>query len=228
MKRLLLILLFLIFYTGQSMATYVDVSYYNSYGDGDWNDTPDVDENNRFFSKGKVALYYSITGKPDTFNGSWGGVYNLDFYEQEKGLLLFSSYGFCVDPWSLADDGTASFDGVSSMTNGFKAAWLMETYFSTANDPWENGALQLAIWVTLYEDDFVLNEDFQAGDIFEHLKTYQDGLDDFDFEGYQTKYRIVDFDTFQNMITNPVPEPATMLLFGIGLLGISAIGRKRN
>ncbi|MBC8441299.1 MAG: PEP-CTERM sorting domain-containing protein [Deltaproteobacteria bacterium] len=28
--------------------------------------------------------------------------------------------------------------------------------------------------------------------------------------------------------TNPVPEPATMLLFGIGLLGIGAIGRKKH
>jgi len=30
------------------------------------------------------------------------------------------------------------------------------------------------------------------------------------------------------MTVNPVPEPATMLLFGIGLLGITAFGRKKN
>jgi len=27
---------------------------------------------------------------------------------------------------------------------------------------------------------------------------------------------------------NPVPEPGTMLLFGLGLLGIGAVGRKKS
>lgn len=226
MKKLLLILLFLIFYTSPGMATYVEVSYDNSYGAGDWSDGKIYDS---LFNDGAVALYYSITNSAPDFNGSWGGVYNLDFYEQENGPLLYSSHGFCVDPWSLAGDGTVGFDDVSSMTNGLKAAWLMETYFSFDNTPWENGALQLVIWETLYENDFAVNSNFQAGDILTHLAIYQAGLAAFNFTGYQTNYQIVDFDAdLQNMITNPVPEPATMLLFAIGLLGISAVGRKRR
>ena len=59
------------------------------------------------------------------------------------------------------------------------------------------------------------------------------GLSDLEFSG-KYKFYIAEI-TSENgihrqnlLVAKPIPEPATIVLFGIGLLGITAIGRKRS
>ena len=68
------------------------------------------------------------------------------------------------------------------------------------------------------------------------LNAAQDGvIDNYDFTvtGWDIKVaNLVNLDGSgdrqSQLVGAPVPEPATMVLFGIGLLGLAGIGRKRT
>jgi hypothetical protein len=48
-------------------------------------------------------------------------------------------------------------------------------------------------------------------------------IDSFDGSGFF----VADISGQDQLVAAPVPEPATMLLMGIGLLGLGVVGRKR-
>ena len=116
-----------------------------------------------------------------------------------------------------------------------EAAWLVSqfdpfigSYWSEKPDASEAKTiamtLQLAIWETLYKNDFnpVLLDGTSA--------LYQDMLDSTvnigSFDGSGFLVAMIDGNQDQ-LVAAPVPEPATMLLMGIGLLGLGVVGRKR-
>jgi hypothetical protein len=82
--------------------------------------------------------------------------------------------------------------------------------------------LQLAIWETLYDGRF----SSESGDrtLFGKMMSEANQIGSFDASGFF----VAKIEGHQDqLVAAPVPEPATMLLMGIGLLGLGVVGRKR-
>lgn len=159
-----------------------------------------------------------------------------------------------TDPLSY-DDG--NYFQSTYATSGQYAVWLMKEFSvglgydpGTLNPGYSKCesavALQLAIWDAIYDFD---GTDFDNGvygsgsrDVFQYTGSgdVKDLFDYFENE-LVTRYSLIDSSDFKGalieknnehyqtlLVYQPVPEPATILLFGFGLLGIGAIGRKRT
>ncbi len=76
----------------------------------------------------------------------------------------------------------------------------------------------------LEEDAWALAEEYKTA----LITASSDGLDASDFSG-NYRFSIITFENAQNLlVAQAIPEPGTMILFGFGLLGIGAIGRRKN
>jgi len=165
---------------------------------------------------------------------SSAGLYGLYYYHSDENSQppFYQTVGFCVQPDVVRGTGYANFDHIT--IDSFKAAaWLMDTYLPFADTSFKKAGLQLAIWASLRLTDLVIQDNGE--DSYDAYSTYMAGFNALSTDVFNNwsadGYRIVNFidEGMQDMIVkNPVPEPATMALFGIGLLGIALVGRKRN
>ncbi len=142
-----------------------------------------------------------------------------------------------IEPF--AKNGGKGIDANSSTGTDYisnTTKWLMNEYIFNYDSLWDGrnkaefaGLMQDTVWfleneITSLDDDYLLTyAQSQMGDDFSIFYT----------PGYLDNIQVANItDAYGNpkqsqLFAKPVPEPATMLLFGTGLIGLAAVSRKK-
>jgi len=166
------------------------------------------------------------------------GRFYTTIHDGEKEIDTFS---YCVQLDKYFSWFPSKYDvDVSQPTDRYlSAAWLVDQYDPLTGKLYQDQSitdskakniamtLQLAIWDTLYGKNFLIdsNPDLflnEAG-LLQDMRDSLQNIGSFDGSGFF----VAEIDGQDQLVAAPVPEPATMLLMGIGLLGLGVVGRKR-
>jgi hypothetical protein len=168
--------------------------------------------------------------------GSWQtGVYN---FQIQSGTFAGIYGGFCVDPASSNTNYSAyDINTISHTGNYDVAAWLLAHYYTTPGA--SAVATQAAIWEVMFETNTGIAYSLKTGNFgtTDSINTLADtylalalsGAGSMDLSGFYLAQSPDGGPYFNNYAQDYIfmtPEPMTMILFGLGLIGLVGLRRK--
>ena len=143
-------------------------------------------------------------------SASWGTLYEL----QASNLSGYETWAtsFCVDPTPLKTGATNGWTLEALSSENEKNAAKLAAWFFDGGSDYSQSAFQVAIWyeMNMIDSFNTLTTGTAAKALWE-----SDSWHGYDFSGFA----IATNDDNQNQLVN-VPEPATMLLLGLGMIGL--------
>jgi hypothetical protein len=147
------------------------------------------------------------------------------------------NYVYCIDvfktigaPGSYNDtevNNSGYIYGIA-LNNAAQVAWLLNAY-GTAGQGNTQAALQAAIWHVVFGDNYKLSTTASYFTTYESMLTALDGnsgnVGDFLWITPGIKDSNGNIVAYQGLVAR-VPEPMTLILFGLGLIGLAGLRRK--
>lgn len=163
----------------------------------------------------------------------------------------YGTYAYCVDfSTALYYDMSYNYNLGYSINNLAYAAWLFDKYWVdpsislgttyTTDELERMAALQLAIWEVIYDYNssgsgiFSYATNSTTGNVNNFYNTYIAALSTTSLSDLDATYAVMELKKADGtvgqtvLVRNPVPEPGTFMLFGAGLVCISAIARRKR